>query len=97
MHQTEYKAWLTNIVSSVEELETSYKRRIDVMNAEYQKDIADLLDAYKNEKLLLNRQITKITQELEQAKAQLTEAMRHFKNERVAHKITKDNLRSTHR
>lgn len=92
MQQSEYKAWLSGIVSSVEELEMSYKQRIDLMNIEYQKDINDLLNAYKAEKQQLNEQIEKMQEALDNAKSQLAEALRQFKTERVAHRITRDKL-----
>jgi predicted nucleic acid-binding Zn-ribbon protein len=92
MHQTEYKEWLKGIVDSVEELETSYKRRIDIMTKEYQRDIADLLSAYKAEKNTLNTRILKLEYELEIATNKFKEAQRQFKTEKVAHNITKDNL-----
>lgn len=95
MKQSEYTQWLDNIVSSVDELESSYKRRLSIMSAEYQKDIEDMLHAYKSEKHNLAKQLQELEDQLEQTQTQFKNAQRLYKSENVEHKITKDQLHNT--
>lgn len=95
MQQSDYRKWLDNIVTGVDELESSYKRRLTAMSTEYQKDIEDILAAYKAEKKRLNDQLQELADQLEQTKHDLKESKRLYKTESVEHKITKDNLRAT--
>ncbi len=95
MKQAEYNNWMQNIVCSVDALETSYKRRLADMAAEYQLDVEDMLRSYKEEKKLLLQELDDLRQALGDANQQLHDAQRMYKTESVQHKITKDCLLST--
>ncbi len=92
--EPEPKSEIKNILLMVDALEASYEKRLQDLQTEYQADIDQMLEVYKQER----QQFDTVCESQEQQIASLTEELANsqklFKKEFVEHKITKDRLNS---
>lgn len=92
--EPEQKGEIKNILLMVDALEASYEKRLQDLQTEYQADIDQMLEVYKQERQQFDtiresqeQQISKLTEEL-------ADSQKQFKKEFVEHKITRDKLNS---
>lgn len=83
---------IKSIMGFVDELSLNYDRRVAAMHAEYQKDIEEIIDCYKEEKHDFEAQLANCEQIITELKKERLTMMQNVKILEVEHNITKDSL-----
>lgn len=92
LDQLEVTGPIKGIMDFVDELSRNYDRRLAAMHIEYQKDVEEILDCYKNEKQEFSTQLAEQKEIITSLENELKNLQQSYKTINVEYKLAKDSL-----